>query len=75
MMLQDELEVERRAREQQGERADLACKALDDKQAQLDLACQRIIAADAASDEAKSKIQVMLLMFDIFLSLVPALAA
>ncbi len=75
MMWQGELEDERRALRQQGERADLAHKALGDKQAQLDLACQRITAADATSDEAKSKIQVMLLMFAIFLSLVPALAA
>jgi len=66
MMLQGELEDERRACKQQGERADLAHKALGDKQAQLDLASQRITAADVASDEAKSKIQVMLLTFDIF---------
>ncbi len=75
MMWQGELEDERRARKQQGERADLAHKALGDKQEQLDLASQRITAADAASDEGKSQIQVMLLMFDISLCLVPALAA
>ncbi len=74
-MLQGKLEDEWRAQKQQRERADLACKALDDKQAQLDLACQRITAADAASDEARSKMQVLLLMLDIFLSPMSALAA
>ncbi len=50
MMLQGELEDERRARKPQGQH---------DRQAQLDLAFQRITAADAASDEGKSKAQVI----------------
>ena len=69
MILQSELEEERRARKQQGERADLAHKALHDRQAELDPACQRITAAEAASHEGKNKAQVILQLFfkiDIF---------
>jgi len=60
--LQGELEEERRARKQQGERADLAHRALHDRQAELELAYQRITAAEAASHEGKNKAQVMLQM-------------
>ncbi|DBA78756.1 TPA: hypothetical protein ACH3X1_008663 [Trebouxia sp. C0004] len=54
-----ELGEKRRAWKQQGERANLADKALRDRQAQLDLAYQRITAADAASHEGKSKAQAL----------------
>ncbi|DBA78755.1 TPA: hypothetical protein ACH3X1_008663 [Trebouxia sp. C0004] len=57
--LQIELGEKRRAWKQQGERANLADKALRDRQAQLDLAYQRITAADAASHEGKSKAQAL----------------
>ncbi len=60
MTLQGQLGEERRAQRQQGERAGLAHKALHGRQAQLDQAYQRIIAAEAASHEGKSKAQVML---------------
>ena len=59
MILQSELEEERRARKQRGERADLAHKALHDRQAELDQAYQRIITAEAASHEGKNKAQVI----------------
>jgi len=58
--LQGQLEEERRARKQQGEGAELAHKALHDRQALLDQAYQRITAAEAASHEGQSKAQVML---------------
>ncbi|KAL0050761.1 hypothetical protein WJX82_006600 [Trebouxia sp. C0006] len=57
--LRDELEEERRARKQHGERADLAHKALHDRQAELDQAYQRITAAEAASHKGKNKAQAM----------------
>ena len=60
MTLQGKLEEERRARKQQGERADLARKALHDSQAKLEQAYQRITAAEAASHEGEGKAQVML---------------
>ncbi len=69
MMLQGELEDKRRAQKQQGERADLAHKALHDRQAELEVAYQRITAAEAASREGKNKTQVMLqpcLRVDVF---------
>ena len=75
MTLQGELEEERRAQKQQDERADLAHKALHHRQAQLDQAYQRITAADAASDEGESKIQVILLLLNIFLCIAAAHAA
>ena len=68
-ILQSELEEERRARKQQGERADLALKGRHDRQAELDQAYQRITAAEAASHEGKNKAQVSLQLFfkvDIF---------
>ncbi|KAL0053604.1 hypothetical protein WJX82_008204 [Trebouxia sp. C0006] len=55
--LQGQLEEERRARKQQGEGAELAHKALHDRQALLDQAYQRITAAEAASHEGQSKAQ------------------
>jgi len=58
--LQGQLEDERRARKQQGERAELVHKALHDRQAQLEQSYQRITAAEAASHEGESKAQVML---------------
>jgi len=58
--LQGQLEEERRARKQQGERAELAHKALHGRQAELEQAYQRITAAEAASHEGQSKAQVML---------------
>jgi hypothetical protein len=58
--LQGELEEERWARKQQGEGAELAHKALHDRQALLEQAYQRITAAEAASHQGESKAQVML---------------
>jgi len=74
VILQGQLEEERRARKQQGERAELAHKALHDKQAQLDQAFQRITAAEAASHEGESKAQVMLLLLNILLCITSARA-
>ena len=50
VILQGKLDEERRARKQQGESADLAHKALLDRQGQLD---QRTTAAEAASHKGK----------------------
>ncbi len=60
MTFQGELEEERRAQKQQGERTDLAHKALHNRQAELEQAYQRITAAEAASHEGQSKAQVTL---------------
>ncbi len=60
MTLQGQLEDERRAQKQQGQCAELADKALGDRQAQLEQAYRRITAAEAASHEGESKTQVML---------------
>ena len=60
MTLQGQLQKERRARKQQDEHAELAHKALHDRQAKLEVAYQRITAAEAASHEGQSKAQVML---------------
>ena len=69
MILQSELEEERRAWKQQGEHADLAHKAPHDRQAELEVAHRHITAAEAASHEGKNKAQVILQLFfktDIF---------
>ncbi|KAL0053285.1 hypothetical protein WJX82_003721 [Trebouxia sp. C0006] len=57
--LQGQLQEERRARKQQGEHAELAHKALHDRQAKLEMAYQRITAAEAASHEGQSKAQAL----------------
>lgn len=60
MMLQGKLGDEHKTHKQQGERGDLARKTLHDRQAELDLTYQRIIAAEAASHDGKNKAQVLL---------------
>ncbi|DBB13142.1 TPA: hypothetical protein ACH3X3_005866 [Trebouxia sp. C0006] len=57
--LQGEFEEERWARKQQGEGAELAHKALHDRQALLEQAYQRITAAEAASHQGESKAQAL----------------